>query len=68
MRIISHDRVDEGGELDQRSKGKTKEGVDEPVTVADQTSHLEMYTGFKMSWPDLHIVSEEVGLNRAMLI
>lgn len=43
----------------QKSKGKTSEGVDDPVTEGDLLSHREIYFSLKNTWPDLSIVSEE---------
>jgi len=42
-----------------KSKGKTLEGVNDPVTLGDMLSHQQMYFSLLKMWPDLHIVSEE---------
>jgi fructose-1,6-bisphosphatase/inositol monophosphatase family enzyme len=53
--------VRESGKLDQQSKGHTAEGADDPLTLADTSSHKEMVQSLKQAWPKLHVVSEEVG-------
>ncbi len=39
-------------------------GADDPLTLADSSSHKEMVMGFQQTWPELHVVSEEVGANQ----
>lgn len=45
--------------LQIKSKGKTKEGVVDPVTLGDMLSHEQMYFGLAKMFPNLLIVSEE---------
>lgn len=40
-------------------KGKTDEGVDEPVTVADAKSNAVMVNGLRTRFPPINILSEE---------
>ncbi|CAG0881374.1 unnamed protein product [Darwinula stevensoni] len=46
-------------DLHLQSKGKTKEGVNDPVTDGDALSHMFMYYTLKTVYPNLRIVSEE---------
>lgn len=43
----------------EKSKGKTKEGLNDPVTEADFRSHCVMERGLQTIFPKLRIVSEE---------
>ncbi len=54
----------ESGKLNQQSKGHTAEGADDPLTLADTSSHKEMVRALKQAWPKMHIVSEEVAILR----
>lgn len=45
--------------LNQKSKGKTIEGVDDPLTDADSKSHCVMKTGLQRLFPKVEIISEE---------
>ncbi|XP_041046399.1 inositol monophosphatase 3 [Carcharodon carcharias] len=52
-------RVMEGGELNGKSKGKTKEGADEMLTTGDLLSHQMMYYLIKNTFPTIQVFSEE---------
>nr|XP_033340477.1 putative inositol monophosphatase 3 [Megalopta genalis] len=50
-----HDQV----KFEIKSKGKTKEGVNEPVTEADYRSHCVMYHSLTEAFPGITVISEE---------
>lgn len=51
--------IRESDDLDEKSKGKTKEGANDPLTDGDLESHRILVKGFSKGFPDLNIVSEE---------
>ncbi|XP_068605138.1 inositol monophosphatase 3 [Brachionichthys hirsutus] len=45
--------------LEEKSKGKTREGASEPLTKGDLQSHVKMYNLLKSSFPGVTVNSEE---------
>merc|ERR1711892_297505 len=43
----------------ETSRGKTKEGANDPKTNGDMRSHVQMFYGIKKTFPGINIVSEE---------
>ena len=52
-------KVSRKDDFHQKSKGKTKEGVDDPVTQADMFSHCRIANGLWRIFPQLNLISEE---------
>ena len=46
-------------DIGERSKGKTREGANDPVTEGDMASHRVMYFSLKEYFPNINFVSEE---------
>ncbi|XP_007909927.1 Golgi-resident adenosine 3',5'-bisphosphate 3'-phosphatase [Callorhinchus milii] len=51
--------VKEKRALDEKSKGKTKEGAEEMVTAGDLMSHRKMASLFANAFPNVKVISEE---------
>lgn len=49
---------DENG-LQEQSKGKTREGANDPLTMGDLESHRKMYNFIRNSFPEVTVNSEE---------
>ncbi|XP_010863769.1 inositol monophosphatase 3 isoform X1 [Esox lucius] len=52
-------RVREDNKLEEKTKGKTKEGASEKLTQGDLNSHRKMYYLIKNTYPYLQVNSEE---------
>lgn len=52
-------QISKTGDFNTKSKGKTKEGMNDPVTLADFKSHCIMKQGLRRIFPKLNIISEE---------
>lgn len=48
-------RVMQEQEIHESSKGKTKDGANDPVTNADYKSHCVMYYGIKRVFPEIKV-------------
>jgi Golgi-resident PAP phosphatase len=51
--------ISELKDFGEKSKGKTKEGVNDPVTEADKNSHCVIALGLSRIFPSLNMISEE---------
>ncbi len=51
--------VRESDEMNEKVKGKTKEGADEMLTSGDLESHRVMVYGFAKAYPELKVISVE---------
>ncbi|XP_067109384.1 inositol monophosphatase 3 [Osmerus mordax] len=52
-------RIRENNVLEEKTKGKTKEGASEKLTLGDLYSHKKMYYLIKNTYPELTVNSEE---------
>ncbi|KAG0730226.1 Inositol monophosphatase 3 [Chionoecetes opilio] len=55
--------IREAATLHEQSKGKTKEGANDPVTDGDIKSHITMFFSLQKSFPGIKIISEEHSLS-----
>lgn len=52
-------RVREENGLQEKSKGKTREGANDPLTMGDLESHRKMYNLIRNTFPEITVNSEE---------
>lgn len=45
----------DGNNLKEKSKGKTREGASEPLTMGDVQSHRRMFNLIKNTFPDVTV-------------
>lgn len=50
----------DGNDLKEKSKGKTKEGASEPLTMGDLQSHRRMFNLIKNTFPDVTVSTTSV--------
>ena len=51
--------VRELADIGESSKGKTREGANDPKTDGDMRAHVQMFYGLKKRFPNINIISEE---------
>ncbi|KAK2843952.1 hypothetical protein Q5P01_010611 [Channa striata] len=52
-------KVREGNNLEEKSKGKTREGANELLTMGDLHSHIKMFNLIRNTFPEITVNSEE---------
>merc|ERR1719410_2380015 len=52
-------RIRQQADIGESSKGKTREGANDPRTDGDMRAHVQMFYGLKKRFPNLNIISEE---------
>jgi len=52
-------KIREQADIGESSKGKTKEGANDPKTDGDMLSHRAIYWGIKKAFPQINVISEE---------
>lgn len=52
-------RVRDENSLQEKSKGKTREGANDPLTMGDVESHRKMYNLIRNTFPEITVNSEE---------
>ena len=51
--------VRDQADIGESSKGKTREGANDPKTDGDMRAHVQMFYGLKKRFPNINIISEE---------
>lgn len=54
--------------LQEKSKGKTREGASEPLTMGDLQSHRKMYNLIRNTFPDITVSTSTVAVFAAHLL